>query len=208
MFENAHDLIVHYGYVGLFFLLVLGIVGVPVPDETLVTLSGFLIRKGELPLAPTFLAAVLGSCVGVTLSFIIGRTLGFRVIHKYRHFFHLTEEDLGRFHRWYERTGRWMLTFGYFIPGFRHLTAIASGVSGMRWPEFAVFAYSGALLWVSTFLIAGYFLGAEWQKVTPATHMAIELAIGACVTFGVAYAFIHHIRHRKNRRPPDDSRSK
>lgn len=203
MLESAQDLITRYGYFGLFGLLILGIVGVPVPDETLVTLSGFLIREGQMPPVPTFLAAFLGSCVGISLSYVIGRVFGFRLVHKYRHHLHLTDEHLERFHRWYERSGGLSLVFGYFVPGIRHVTAIAAGTSRLSWPRFAMFAYSGALLWITTFLILGYFLGAQFEKTSPAVRGVI-IAVAACgLAFAVVYGVIRFARF--NRRPQDNS---
>ena len=40
--------IAQYGHAAIFGLLVFGIVGVPVPDETLLTLAGALVRHGDL----------------------------------------------------------------------------------------------------------------------------------------------------------------
>jgi len=51
---------------------------------------------------------------------------------------------------WFEHIGKWALAFGYFIPGVRHLTAIAAGSSGFPFPVFAKYAYGGALLWTET----------------------------------------------------------
>src|SRR3989442_14379318 len=65
-----------YGYPAIFFLLVGGIVGVPVPDQLLLVLSGYLVLTGALSLGPTLLAAVLGSIVGITLSYALGRCSG------------------------------------------------------------------------------------------------------------------------------------
>ena len=40
--------ITQYGYLAIFGGLVFGIVGLPVPDETLLTFTGYLIFKGHL----------------------------------------------------------------------------------------------------------------------------------------------------------------
>jgi membrane protein DedA with SNARE-associated domain len=40
--------IAQYGYLAIFSLLVLGIVGLPVPDETLLTFTGYLVFRGHL----------------------------------------------------------------------------------------------------------------------------------------------------------------
>jgi membrane protein DedA with SNARE-associated domain len=53
--------------------------------------------------------------------------------------------------------------FGYFLPGVRHLTAYVAGTSQFSFAVFALFAYTGALLWPVTFLSVGYIAGEEWQ---------------------------------------------
>ena len=54
----------HYGYAALFGLLMVGIVGLPVPDETLLTFSGYLISKGKFHPALAFAAGFGGSGCG------------------------------------------------------------------------------------------------------------------------------------------------
>jgi membrane protein DedA with SNARE-associated domain len=70
------DWMAHYGYVALFGLLMLGIVGLPVPDETLLTFAGYLVFRQKFALLPTLTAAFFGSVCGMSLSYGLGRTLG------------------------------------------------------------------------------------------------------------------------------------
>jgi membrane protein DedA with SNARE-associated domain len=157
--------ITQYGYEAIFLLLVLGIVGLPVPDETLLTFTGYLVFKGHLSLPLAFISAFTGSASGITVSYALGRVFGMALIHRFGRFLHLTPERLDRAHAWFERIGQWALTFGYFIPGVRHLTAYAAGISSLEPPRFAIFAYTGSVLWVSTFLSLGYLLGERWHVV-------------------------------------------
>src|ERR1035441_6007682 len=43
-------------------------------------------------------------------------------------------------HAWFRRAGHWSLTIGYFIPGVRHFTAYAAGMSDLEAPTFAAYA--------------------------------------------------------------------
>jgi len=158
--------ITEYSYLAIFCLLMLGIVGLPIPDETLLTFSGFLVFKNKLHFAPALLAAFLGSTCGITISYILGRTFGLALIHRYGQYVHITEERLNRARVWLERAGAWSLTFGYYLPGIRHLTAFVAGTSKLRPVVFSLFAYSGGLLWSSTFVTVGYLLGDEWSRVS------------------------------------------
>ncbi|MBV9084839.1 MAG: DedA family protein [Acidobacteriaceae bacterium] len=161
--ESALTWISQYGYAGIFALLMFGIAGLPVPDETLLVFSGYLIATGRMNLWLTFAVGVAGSICGISLSYIIGRTAGHAAIYRYGRYLHVTPAHVDRIRRWFRRMGDWLLTFGYFIPGVRHFTALVAGMSGLEYPVFARFAYSGAVIWVSTFLAIGYFVGDEWR---------------------------------------------
>lgn len=157
--------ITQYGYAAIFSLLVLGIVGLPVPDETLLTFTGYLVFTGHLSPAPAFLSAFAGSASGITLSYLLGRTFGLKLIQRYGKYLRITEEHIDKAHAWFARVGHWGLTFGYFVPGVRHLTAYAAGMSDVEPHQFALFAYSGAALWAASFISLGYFLGERWHAV-------------------------------------------
>src|SRR2546430_13862822 len=88
----------NYGAISLFFLMMLGIVGLPVPDETLLVFSGYLIFKGKLHPLFTFSMALLGSMTGITVSYLLGRIFGLKLIHKYGRYFHFTEERFQKVH--------------------------------------------------------------------------------------------------------------
>jgi membrane protein DedA with SNARE-associated domain len=176
-----------------------GIIGLPVPDETLLTFTGYLIYKGNLKLAPAFLAAMGGSICGITASYFLGRLFGMPLIHRYGRYVHLTEERIAKAHDWFERLGRWALTVGYYIPGVRHFTAYAAGMSGLEPHVFAVFAYAGAFLWTSSFITLGYLLGERWEAVAPAVE---RHALAAAVIAAVPVAAYLWWRKRRGSPPP------
>lgn len=179
----------HYGYPALFVLLLLGIVGIPFPDEALLLFAGYLVHQGDLDLAPALVAAFLGSVGGITLSYGLGRTLGHYLIAHYGPVVRVTTEQMNRVHRWFDRTGKWSLVFGYFFPGIRHLTALVAGASELRFPPFTLFAYTGALLWSMTFILLGYFLGEEWARASHKIHAYSAAAVGVLVAFALFYMF-------------------
>src|SRR3954447_10892864 len=106
-----------YGYVGLFALLMLGIAGLPVPDETLLVLSGYLISAGRLHPSWTFLSGFAGAASGISLSYWLGRTLGHKAVGRYGKYIHLTAARVDIVQCWFQRIGNWLLSVGYFIPG-------------------------------------------------------------------------------------------
>ncbi len=195
MEQHVLGWIAQYGYAAVFALLMFGIVGLPVPDETLLTFCGFLVYKGQLSALPAFATAFAGSACGITLSYILGRTFGLALIHRYGRYVRIREDHVTKAHAWFERVGHWGLTFGYFVPGIRHFTAYAAGMSEVSPHQFALFAYTGGLLWVGTFLSLGYFLGERWHAVENNIHQYL-----VWITLAAAIGLAAYLVWRKRRR--------
>src|SRR4051794_5800720 len=146
--------LVRYGAPVLFAAQVFGIFGLPIPDELLLTLAGALIAHGTLHASPTIAAAIAGCLAGITISYGIGRGVGVKVLRAtFKH--HIAH--LERAQALFRRFGGWLLAFGYFVPGVRHVTAIAAGSGCVNYPTFAIYAYPGGILWCAVFLALGYF---------------------------------------------------
>src|SRR5579862_5044530 len=90
--EAVFGWVAAYGYGALFGLLILGIVGVPVPDETLLVFCGYLISRGKLNLTETYIAALAGSCCGITISYAIGRTAGLAAVHRFGRYLRINQK--------------------------------------------------------------------------------------------------------------------
>jgi membrane protein DedA with SNARE-associated domain len=206
-FEGLMEMIAlwvaHYGYAAIFLLLALGIVGLPVPDEWLLTFAGYLVYKNSLLLWPAFAAAALGSMCGITASYGLGRSLGLFFIHHYGRLFRISQKDLDRVHTWFDRFGTWTLLVGYYVPGVRHFTAVVAGTSKMQFYLFSIFAYAGALIWTATFMGLGYGFGEEWSQVL--SHVQKHLAVCAWIAF--ALIVISLVRWYRKRRGANNSQA-
>ncbi len=181
---SAHiETLIQYGYGGLFVLLAAGIVGLPVPDETLLTFAGYLAATGRWQLWPAAATSLTGIACGMTVNYGLGRTLGTRLVERFGGVIHVSAGQLDRVRRWFGRAGRWALVFGYFVPGVRHLTPLVAGSAKLRFAQFAPFAYAGALLWSATFLTVGYLLGEHWQQAMREfqRHRMIGVAAAAVI---------------------------
>lgn len=187
-----------YGYVAIFALLVLGIVGLPVPDEFMLATCGFLAYQGHLALIPTIATAIAGSTCGITCSYIIGRTVGWNFLHsRFGRMLHINDAQIARVHDWFNRLGHWALMVGYFIPGVRHFTAIVAGTSKLEYRNFALFAYTGAVIWVHIFIFIGYHFGEHFKYILATVEHHLKLAsivLGALI---VAYLIFRFLKRRK-----------
>ena len=198
--DSLANWLIQYGSIALFFLLVAGIIILPVPEETLMVIAGILMRNGSLQIGSTLMAAYFGSICGITISYLIGRTAGHYLIVKYGNKIGITHEKLDQVHRWFEKYGKWTLTFGYFVPGVRHFTGFASGMTELDFKQFSLFAYTGALLWVTTFLSIGYFFGNFCFTCLKSMEIEIaETSIVLAVVFCLCGAYIYF--RKKNKQP-------
>jgi membrane protein DedA with SNARE-associated domain len=190
--EPLLDWVTQYGYAAVFALQMLGIIGFPMPDETLLVTVGYLVSQGSMCLPLAILAAACGSACGITVSYSIGRFVGLPVIHRYGRRLHVTEANLAKMHNWFERWGKWTLVLAYYIPGVRHVAAIFAGTAKLPYHEFAIFAYAGAAIWTSTFITLGYLLGPQVKKLMPLLHeYLVIIAIAAVVLIALALVVRH-----------------
>lgn len=160
----------HFGYIALFFLLALGIVGLPIPDETIMVFVGSLTVEGPFGYVPAFAVCLAGSMTGMTVSYIVGRRVGKPLLNRYGKRVKLTPARVERTERWFQRFGPWAIVFGYFVPGLRHLTCYLAGMARMNWSLYFFAAGTGALIWVATFLTIGHFVGVHWEAAVHWIH--------------------------------------
>ena len=196
--DIGFEWVTRYGYAGIFLLLMLGIVGLTVPDEALLTFVGYLSFKGELSFFPSLAAAFLGSSTGIRLSYGIGRFAGSQVVAKLAPVLHLSPEHLASGQAWVQRWGKYALLFAYFVPGVRHLVAMLAGASNLPLHVFARFAYCGAFLWSTTFIVVGYGLGEEWEQLSPLVHRTVVIVAMAVVLAILVGLFIMRRRGRSD----------
>lgn len=173
-----------------------GVVGIPIPDETLLVFSGYLISQGTFHPLQTYAVAVGGSWCGISLSYGLGRTLGIGVVHKFGRFLHVSDAQLEKVHAWFDRRGHWALFLGYYIAGVRHLTAIIAGASGLRFTSFIAYAWTGGLCWAAAFLTLGYFIGKDWRRVAELVHRDLLIISVVLLLVGAGYLLLRRKRGR------------
>lgn len=190
--EQHLDLfLMKHGYVGIFFALALGVLGVPIPDEVLMTYAGYAVSRGVLHMPYTILSAFLGASVGISISYFIGLKWGLPLLIKVGPYIHISPKKIESTQRMFARYGSYLLLVGYFLPGVRHITAYLAGISSMDYRRFAVFAYAGALIWSMTFLLLGRALEREWFKVVVyIRHYGITFLLVAAALALAMYLFV------------------
>lgn len=193
-FVSLH-LIESYKYVGLYLSLALGLIGLPIPDETLMTFAGFKVYQGFLNFTLTVIVAICGSLTGMSISFFIGSKLGLPFLRRFGKYLHISPQRLEKAQQWYQRYKGKSLILGYYLPGLRHITAYFAGISRLTFSNFLSFAAIGATTWVLAFVLLGRLVGKNWRNIGHIVHNYLWLFVASAVIVGV----IVYLANRKQR---------
>lgn len=197
MLEMLKDWILEYGYAAMYGLLAVGIIGLPVPDEILMTFVGYLTSIGWFSYPVAVTVCFFGSMTGMTISYFIGHKVGKPFLWKYGKWIKLTPKRLSLVEGWFSRFGMWTVTFGYFVPGVRHFTCYLAGISGVRLWRYLAYAGSGALVWALTFITLGHFIGSNLDSVMHMVHRYVGIALIVLAAGGAVGALVYLKRSRK-----------
>lgn len=163
--QSIKLLLEQYGYVVLFLSLLLEFIALPLPGQTLMSYCGYLVYREKLVWGVSILISALGTIVGITISYFIGKTLGITFFKKYGCYVHMGPKTLKKVSNWFEVYGNKLLLVSYFIPGVRHVTGYFYGITNISFKKFSVYAYTGAFLWSFIFITLGKILGDQWDKI-------------------------------------------
>lgn len=196
MLSYITGLLVHYGYIVLYVVLSIEIIALPTPGETLMTYCGFLVSQGKLDWKTCILVATLGVITGVTISYTIGRTIGFAFFKKFGKYIHLGPDRLEKASKWFSQYGDKLLFITFFVPGVRHVTGHLSGITRIPYKRFALKAYIGAFLWTSTFISLGKILGSHYERLHGliGKYLIIVIVIIFMVIL-IIYLYKNHKKH-------------
>lgn len=183
-------LIGHTGYFGIFLVLVLGGLGLPVPEEAPIILAAVLARKGTMFWAPALGACFAGVLVGDFIVYFLGyyygeRVLGFRVTRKF-----LTREREAQIKGYFHRHGIKILFLGRFAPGFRTAAYLTAGI--LRLPPVRLLLIDLAAASFSTFLMfgLGYFFATKVEKGLQEAQHYIAVAIALAVAGWLIHRYV------------------
>lgn len=157
-------LVQQYGawiYVILFVIIFseTGLVVAPfLPGDSLLFVAGALAAVGGMDIG--ILMAVLGSAaiLGNVVNYSIGRAIGERV-YRWPDSWYFNRVALDKSHAFYEKHGGKTLVASRFLPLFRTFAPFVAGVARMDWSRFLFFNAIGAIAWVVSLTLVGYWFG-------------------------------------------------
>ena len=183
----------------ILFLIVFcetGLVVTPfLPGDSLLFVAGALAATsgGESfriePLIAVLLAAAL---LGDNCNYWIGRWAGRRILawgERHARFFNRKAFDLT--HAYYEAHGGKTMLVARFMPFVRTFAPFVAGVGEMAYARYFAFDFAGALLWVFSMCLAGYWFGnIPWVKSN------LSLIVFGTIGLSLVPLFLAWLRHR------------
>ena len=153
------SLIGQYGYLVVFFGVMLESSGVPLPGETILIASGVLVEQGYLDLDNVIVFGILAAVIGDQLGYWVGRKGGRPFVVRWGRYALITPKRLSRAEWFFKRHGGKAVFLARFVAGLRVFGALVAGISSMHWRTFLFYNTLGGACWAATAALVGYFLG-------------------------------------------------
>ncbi|PFB69285.1 DedA family protein [Bacillus cereus] len=193
--EWIHELFQQYGYYVVLVGLLLEYIALPFPGEPTLAYAGFLSHQGDLSLPILIVLSFIGTSVGMTFQYFVGNKLGMPFIQKYGKYVFSTPKKINLTKMWFDKYGYFLIFIAFFIPGVRHFTGYFAGIINLPFRRFAMTIYSGALFWVSFFLIGGYWLGENLEEIFQILRQHIWTILFGIIIITLITRFRKNIKH-------------
>jgi len=184
------------GYVGVALLMCLENLFPPIPSELIMPLAGLLAADGRLSLAGTVAAGTVGSLVGQTGWYWLGRRLGPDRVRdlaaRHGRWLTVSPDDLDHANAWMLRHGATALIIGRLVPTVRTLISLPAGIAGVPLGRFLAYSSVGTAAWTALLTGAGYLLRTQFTRVhevvgpvsTTVTVVLVAWYVWRVATFG------------------------
>lgn len=170
-----------------------GLVVTPfLPGDSLLFAIGALAAGGGLNVAWCLGLLIAAAILGDTVNYAIGHVLAPRIFRNEKIKF-LNEKHLQRTQEFYAKYGGKTIIFARFLPIIRTFAPFLAGVGTMSYPRFLLYNVVGAVLWVTGFVLAGYFFGN-----LPIVKENFTFVIFAIIIISIIPALVEFYKSRKN----------
>lgn len=186
MFDWITGVIGKAKYAGVALLTFLENLFPPIPSEIVIPAAGFVSAKGELQVGLVIAAGSVGSLVGASVWYWLGRRIGEQRLRAWVErrgkWITLGTNDVDRAKAWFDRHGRAAVFFGRLVPGVRTYISLPAGFTAMPLGQFLVYSLAGTALWTAALAYAGVALQANFKVVGDYMNIATNILFAA---FGV-----------------------
>lgn len=163
--EQLEEFARTYGYWAVLFGIMLENLGIPLPGESIVLVSGFLAGRGDLGFWQVLACVILGGVVGNTFGYWVGVYGGWPLVLRVSRWFRIDEQKLLDIKQRFSLNAARAVFFGRFITLLRIFAGPLAGIVEMPFAQFMLYNVLGALLWSSVMVSGAYFAG-QWVDLT------------------------------------------
>ncbi len=189
MFHHLDHLLAHYGYGLVGVVVMLESMGAPLPGESLLIGTAlYCAATHRLEIGWVIAIAIAGAIMGDNFGYLIGRSLGFRLLARWGRHVGLSDERLTLGRYLFRRHGGKVVFFGRFIAILRTFAALLAGANRMPWPSFLLYNALGGIGWAGGYSLAAYLLGSQMERISG--PLGLGLGIIAVVVVGSAFVFL------------------
>jgi len=194
-----HELIQAYGLWVLLIVIMLESAGIPMPGETaLVTAALYAGSTQRMSLTSIVLVASTAAIIGDNFGYLIGRSIGARLIMRYGSYLRLNQRRLKVGQYLFLRHGGKIVFFGRFVAILRTYAAVLAGMNHMQWRLFLVVNALGGVCWALLFSSGAYLLGEQFERIASSISFLMLIAAIALVIVGMRF-FRYHAKALERR---------
>jgi membrane protein DedA with SNARE-associated domain len=158
--------IIHqFPYVGLFVLLVLGVIGFPFPEDAILILCGFLIASGVVKPAPALIVVASGMLVTDYFLYYVGRKYGRKVVAHRRFRKIISARREVRLEKIFRRWGVLAILLGRHLVGLRSQIFLVAGILRMPRARFVLADAASSIVTMTIMVGAGYWGGSTLDLI-------------------------------------------
>lgn len=181
-----------YGLWVLFAVIMFESTGVPMPGETALVATALYAGSTQAISIVTIVAvAAVGSITGACFGYLLGRTIGYRLIVRYGRYIHLGETRVMIGEYLFLRHGGKIVFFGRFVAFLRAFASILAGANRMAWPLFLLMNALGGIIWAAVFGVGAYLLGERIKVLAAPVGVLLLLVVVGLIVVGIVFVRRH-----------------
>lgn len=155
----------HFTYAGLFCVLLLCGLGLPLPEDLALLAGGFLVHRGITEFPMTLVVSFLGVVAGDNSLYYMGRRFGTGLISYFLIGRPSSQVQVDRLKGFMDRHGSRTIFYARFLAGLRALIYLTAGSLGVKPGIFVFYDTLGALISVPIVVSLGYLFGPQIEYV-------------------------------------------
>jgi membrane protein DedA with SNARE-associated domain len=195
----VQDLIQVYGLWALFIMIMLESVGIPMPGETgLLTAAIYAGSTHQISITSVVVVATAAAIIGDNIGYLIGRSIGLRLLVHYGKYVRLNEPRLKVGQYLFLRHGGKIVFFGRFVALLRMYAAILAGANRMKWAHFLIMNALGGICWALMVGGGAYLFGEQVKRVVGPVSLLLLVTAIVLLVVGIVF-FRHHEKELEQR---------